>query len=69
MQGEGALLGAARAEGMLRRLVPDLAPHRFQHLIRIMRNDIFRVLDPTGSGRQRLRLSTDQSSWVQCSGL
>lgn len=52
VQGEGARLGAARAEALLRRLVPDLAPSGFQHLMRILRNDIFRVLDPTGAGRQ-----------------
>ena len=35
----------------MRALLPDLAPLRFQHLMRMLHNDYFARLDPTGAGR------------------
>ncbi len=49
-QGGQKVLSAARAEAMLRSLLPDLAPARFQHVMRIMHNEFFVTLDPTGAG-------------------
>lgn len=55
----GAQVGAARstvvpaalAEALLRRLLPELEPTRFQHLMRVARHELFCVLDRTGEGR------------------
>jgi hypothetical protein len=49
-QGGQKVLSAARAEAMLRSLLPDLSPARFQHVMRIMHNEFFVTLDPAGAG-------------------
>ena len=36
---------------MMRALLPHLAPLQFQHLMRVLHNDFFARLDPTGAGR------------------
>jgi hypothetical protein len=38
--GGGKYVSAADVESMLRRLMPCLEPLRFQHLMRIVRNDM-----------------------------
>ena len=38
-------MSPALAESLLRQLLPDVAPQRFQHLMRIIRNDFFMLLD------------------------
>jgi len=42
---------AARAEALLRRLLPGLPALRFQHLMRVVRHELFCTLDPAGEGR------------------
>lgn len=39
------MVSAAAAEAVLRRVMPDLAALRFQHLMRIVRNDFLRELE------------------------
>ncbi len=43
---EAKRVSAAAAEGVLRRLMPELPALRFQHLMRIVRNDFLRDLEP-----------------------
>ena len=50
LQGGQRVLSAARTEAMLRSLLPDLSPARFQHVMRIMHNEFFVTLDPAGAG-------------------
>ena len=38
-------MSPALAESLLRQLLPEVAPQRFQHLMRIIRNDFFMLLD------------------------
>ena len=45
------MVPAALAEVLLRRLLPELEPMRFQHLMRVARHELFCVLDRTGEGR------------------
>lgn len=40
------MLSPALAESVLRALLMDVPPQRFQHLMRIIRNDYFMLLDP-----------------------
>ena len=46
MQGQDRMLSPALAESVLRALLADVLPPRFQHLMRIIRNDYFMLLDP-----------------------
>ena len=39
------MVSAAAAEAVLRRMMPALAALRFQHLMRIVRNDFLRELE------------------------
>lgn len=41
----GKIVSAAAAEAVLRRVMPELAALRFQHLMRIVRNDFLRELE------------------------
>ena len=45
VQGEDRILSPALAESVLRTLLADVPPQRFQHLMRIIRNDYFMLLD------------------------
>lgn len=42
---------ASHAEALLRRLLPQLPALRFQHLMRVVRHELFCVLDPAEEGR------------------
>ena len=46
------MLSPALAESALRALLGDVAPQRFQHLMRIIRNDYFMLLDSRGICRR-----------------
>ena len=43
--GQDRVMSPALAESLLRQLLPEVAPQRFQHLMRIIRNDFFMLLD------------------------
>ena len=45
-QGQDRMLSPALAESVLRALLSSVPPARFQHLMRIIRNDYFMLLDP-----------------------
>lgn len=45
----GKVVSAAAAEAALRRLLPELPALRFQHLMRIVRNDFLRELEPSSA--------------------
>lgn len=48
------MLSPALAENVLRQLLREAPPQRFQHLMRIIRNDYFMLLDPRSMCRRVL---------------
>ena len=53
-QGQDRILSPALAESVLRQLLTGVPPQRFQHLMRIIRNDYFMLLDSRGMCRHDL---------------
>ncbi|CAK0785712.1 hypothetical protein CVIRNUC_008923 [Coccomyxa viridis] len=50
--GQDRVMSPALAESLLRQLLPEVAPQRFQHLMRIIRNDFFMLLDSRAMCRE-----------------
>lgn len=58
------MLSPALAESALRALLGDVAPQRFQHLMRIIRNDYFMLLDSRGICRREKPFFLASIGWL-----